>query len=76
MKVTTDNDDDNPAIVTVSDQPDNDPVSFEVKRLIKKLEKPFKVMQIYLVLNLQSNITTNIIIVNLNFQVQQLELGF
>lgn len=36
MKVTTDNDDDNPAIVTVSDQPDNDPVSFEVKKVDKE----------------------------------------
>lgn len=36
MKVTTDNDDDNPAVVTVSDQPDNDPVSFEVKKVDKE----------------------------------------
>ena len=76
MKVTTGNDDDNPAVVTVSDQPDNDPINFEVKKVDKETEKSFKVMQIYLVLNLQSNITTNIIIVNLNFQVLRLELGF
>lgn len=36
MKVTTDNDDDNPAVVTVSDQPDNDPINFEVKKVDKE----------------------------------------
>lgn len=36
MKVTTDNDDDNPAIVTVSDQPDNDPINFEIKKVDKE----------------------------------------
>lgn len=36
MKVTTDNDDDDPAIVTVSDQPDNDPINFEVKKVDKE----------------------------------------
>ena len=36
MKVTTDNDDNNPAIVAVSDQPDNDPINFEVKKVDKE----------------------------------------
>ena len=32
VKVTEKNDDDNPAVVTIPDQPKDDPINFEVKR--------------------------------------------
>ena len=36
VKVTEKNDDDNPAVVTIPDQPKDDPINFEVKKVDKE----------------------------------------